>query len=472
MPNAMSTITTGPRQTTLGVLLRLAVPSVANTLSLTCMQFVDGWMVSLLDRHGIGGSVNLAATFNGGMTAFVPLAFFNGLVGVVSTLASQATGRRLEDEPARYAWQGLWIAAVSGLIFWPLILALYPLFQLAGHTPPLLTSETMFASYMLVAAPLNVAATALGNFFLGLHKPVHQFTAGLIGNALNLLLDWLLIFGNLGCPRLNLLGAALATVVGSAGSLAVLLVVFDSPAYRRRYAGRGIWRPDFGRLWKLLRIGAPAGVLFADDILCWTIFTVAWIDHFGSAAAEAQSAVMRYLTLSFMPAVGLGLAVGALVGQRIGRGDIAGACEAAGWGFRLSLMWMGLCGLAFWLFGRPLAELLVARPGEISLVVQMLLFAAVFQIFDAMNVVYISALRSAGDTLVPSLVTMGLAWSLCVVGGGAMMHWFAGWGVRGPWAAATLYICLGGLWNGWRWKRQAWRRLDVLGERLVPRSAR
>ena len=160
------------------------------------------------------------------------------------------------------------------------------------------------------------------------------------------------------------------------------------------------------------------------------------------------------------------------MGQRIGGGDIAGACEAVGWGFRLSLMWMGLCGLAFWLFGRPLAGLLVAGPGEINLVVQMLVFAAVFQIFDAMNVVYISALRSAGDTLVPSLVTMGLAWSICVVGGGARMHWVAGGGVRGPWTAATLYICLGGLWNGWRWKRQAWRSLDVLGERLAPRSAR
>src|SRR5271170_4156101 len=80
-------------------LLHLALPSMAGTVSLALMQFVDGWMVSILDRQNPHDAVNLAATFNGGIAAAVPMMFFVGLGGAVSTLVSQSSGRKLDDEP-------------------------------------------------------------------------------------------------------------------------------------------------------------------------------------------------------------------------------------------------------------------------------------------------------------------------------------------------------------------------------------
>jgi multidrug resistance protein, MATE family len=447
-------------------LLFLALPSMAGTISLALMQFVDGWMVSMLDRQNPQDAVNLAATFNGGIAAAVPMMFFVGLSGAISTLVSQASGRKLDDEPARYAWQGIWLALLSCAVFWPAIFLVRPGFIFAGHHEPLLSAETLFMSYMLLSVPISAAGTVLNNFFLGLHRPIHQFTAGAAGNVINLILDWLLIFGHYGFPRLGLLGAALATLTGSLASLLVLASVFVSRNYRGQTLLTSAMRPDLGRLWKLLRIGVPAGTQSAADILCWTVFTLFWIDSFGRDAAEAQSAAMRYVTLSFMPAVGMGMAVSAMVGKRLGAGDLVGARRAAAWGFRISMLYMGLCGLAFWLLRRPLSEFLLGDPEQIDIACKLLIFAAIFQIFDAMNVVFISALRGAGDTFVPTLVTTLLAWGVCVAGGGATVWLWPQWGVSGPWTMATAYLCLSGVWNYWRWKQERWRGLDVLAAKL------
>ena len=448
-------------------LLHLALPSMAGTISLALMQFVDGWMVSMLDRQmPHDAAVNLAATFNGGIAAAVPMMFFVGLGGAVSTLVSQSAGRKLDDEPARFAWQGLWLAILSCAVLWPAILLVRPGFILAGHSEPLLGAETLFMSFMLFSVPISAAGNMLNNFFLGLHHPVHQFTAGAAGNVVNLILDWLLIFGHYGFPRLGLMGAALATVIGSVVSLLILVAVFISPHYRGQTLRLSAMLPDRGRMWKLLRIGAPSGMQAASDILCWTVFTLLWVDSFGRDAAEAQSAAMRYVTLSFMPAVGMGMAVSAMVGKRIGAGDLVGARRAAGWGFCLSMLYMGLCGLAFWLLRRPLSEFLLGDPRQVAIACDILIFAALFQLFDAMTVIFISALRGAGDTFIPTLVTTLLAWGVCVAGGGLTV-WFAPqWGVSGPWTMATAYLCLSGLWTFWRWKQGKWRHLDVLGARL------
>ncbi len=450
----------------LATLLRLAFPTIAGTISYTLMQFVDGWMLSLVDRQEGGHGVNLAAAFNGGITVWVLVSACVGVAGVINTLSAQSIGRQELYAPARFTWQGLWLAAASAAVF----LALIPLvpwwFKLLGHQNALLHLEAMFASIMLAIAPLNFANSVLGNFFLGVHRPVHQFTAGIVGNVVNLFLDWILIFGHFGAPAMGLLGAALATTVATAVSFAILLGIFFSRPYRCVYLTQRAWRLDFKMLWQVLRIGLPAGVQSSSDILCWAIFSLAWVDHFGAAAAEAQSAVMRYLSLSFMPAVGMSMAACALVGKRIGQGDAAGAQVAARWAVLLSMAYMGVCGLIF-LFGRgALAGFMLGPPVQRHIAEKLLIFSAIFQIFDGMNIVYLGALRGAGDTLVPTLYTTGLAWGLCVIGGGLVLWREPQWGPAGPWALATAYVCICGLWSFLRWNGQAWRKFNVLGDQL------
>lgn len=176
---------------------------------------------------------------------------------------------------------------------------------------------------------------------------------------------------------------------------------------------------------------------------------------------------MRYLSLSFMPAVGMSMAACALVGRRIGQGDIAGARSAARWAVVISMIYMGVCGLIFLVFRGALAGFMLGLPAQRHIAERLLIFSAIFQIFDGMNIVYLGALRGAGDTLVPTLYTTALAWGLCVVGGGLVMRMEPSWGASGPWIMATLYVCISGIWSLWRWNSHAWQKFNVLGAKLI-----
>ncbi len=449
-------------------LIRLAMPSIIGTTSLTVMQFIDGWMVSLLDRRGIDGGVNLAASFNGGITAFVPLALCFGVAGLVNTFSAQHMGNRQPLKGTRFAWQGLWLSVFSIPLFFILWLVIGHIFRLFGHTGELLRLETLFARYMLATAPINFASLVIGSFFLGLHRPMVQVIAGITGNVLNLLLDYILIFGHFGFPALHLLGAAIATLTASIISLLIVGWFFVRWHHEMGTSMRQLWKISPPELLQLLRVGLPAGAQIAGDIFCWTIFTLAWVDHFGPDAAEAQSAVMRYVSISFMPAVGLGNAVTALAGNRIGNQDIPGAMLAVKWGIRLAITYMGICGLIFWLGRGMLASVFLSNPEALAIAEKILIFSAIFQIFDAMNVIFISALRAAGDTVIPSIITLGSALLISVIGGGIVTFEVPQLGVNGPWIMATIYICFSGMANFTWWSIGRWKRIDLLkGHRAI-----
>lgn len=128
---------------------------------------------------------------------------------------------------------------------------------------------------------------------------------------------------------------------------------------------------------------------------------------------------------------------------------------------------MGVCGLIFLVFRGALAGFMLGPPAQRHIAERLLIFSAIFQIFDGMNIVYLGALRGAGDTLVPTLYTTALAWGLCVVGGGLVMRMEPSWGASGPWIMATLYVCISGIWSLWRWNSHAWQKFNVLGAKLI-----
>ncbi|NNM86444.1 MAG: MATE family efflux transporter [Phycisphaerales bacterium] len=447
-------------------LLRLASPTIAAMTSLTAAQFLDGWMLSRLDQHGVG--VNLAASFNGGLLAYALISFLLGFATCVSSLASQSLGRNEPRQAAIYAWQGMWLSALTALICWPLIPFAGDLFWLVGHHGVLLQKETLYFRFALASVPLTFGMSVLGSFFIAVRRPIYQFIASGLGNGVNLLLDWVLIFGHWGFPRLGLLGAAIAFFTGAAVSLAAVAVVFLSKNYRRDYGTLEAWKLQPSHAWRLLRIGVFAGVQIASDTLSWGIFSIAVVDRFGAVAAEATSVVFRYTMVSFMPVVGLGAAVTVMVGQKIGAGDKLGARRVARRSLIFAMAYMGLCGVLFVVMGGPLARLILTRPAEVHLVQRLLLIAAAFQIFDAMNITFMGALRGAGDTLVPGIVTGVLSWGVCVLGGWLVGRLAPGWGSQGSWMMAAIYASLLGIFAALRWRAATWEKFNILGTRLKP----
>ncbi len=454
----------------------LAWPTVLTMVSYTVMQFVDAVMVAQL------GPVELAAQGNGGVWSWSVIAIVVGVMGLVNTFVSQALGAERPHEVARYGWAGLWVAVLSWLLLLlPFSFVLPWLFGLMGHGERITQLEIGYASILLWGGVVVTTGKALNNFFFGIQRPRVVTVAALAGNAVNLMLNYALIFGAEGIPQLGLpgvpgapalgvIGAAVATVAGTAVEAAIPLAIFLGPELDRRFGVRAAWRFDVAAVRDLLRLGVPASMQNVSELVTWAIFMSVLVGRFGEVALGAGWASLRYMHLSFMPAVGFSIAVTSLVGRYMGAGrpDVAAArVRTALW---MAMAYMGACGVGMLVFREPMVALFAnganTDPAVAAEVVRigasMLVAAALFQVFDAMGIVLLGALRGAGDTLWPSVVTVALSWSIIVGGGWATVVWAPTLGPLGPWLAAAAYIAIFGGLMLWRWRGGSWRAMRIL----------
>jgi MATE family multidrug resistance protein len=217
-----------------------------------------------------------------------------------------------------------------------------------------------------------------------------------------------------------------------------------------------------------MRVGWPASVQQGNEMVCWAIFMTVLVGRFGTEHLAAGWIVLRYMHLSFMPAVGFSVATTTLVGQFIGAREPDLAAKAAHTSLWMGVVYMSIWGALMMLFREPMVRIFLGANGggsDVERIVaigsSVMILAAVFQAFDGIGIVYFGALRGAGDTLWPGLVTAGLSWTLIVGGGWGCAVAFPQWGSWGPWAGTTLYIIALGSALAWRFERGAWRSIRL-----------
>jgi MATE family multidrug resistance protein len=470
-------------------MLTVAGPTVATMTSYTVMQFTDKWLVSRLGPEFVG------AQGNGGLVAWVPQSIAFGLFGVINTYVSQNMGAGKPQRGPAYAWNGLWIAVACWILLQPYALAMPWLFGLAKMDQHQAALATSYGQILVMGCVLNLSTRALSNFFYGMHKAGVVMVAGVSANILNLFVAAALVFGNgpvpedLGLfgrvisrvghglaitPR-GIAGSAYGTVIATCFELAIPLLVFLSPSFNRLYGTREAWRPSWPHLRDILKLGWPGGLMFGNEMVCWGFFMVYLVSHFGEAHASAGWIAHQYMSLSFMPAVGISVACTAIVGKYIGMGrhDIA---ERRAWlALGIAAAYMGLCGLIFVVFRADLVHLFVEHdtaPDEVAELVRlgsmMLIATACFQLFDAAAMVMSGALRGAGDTVFPGLATVVASWVIIVGGGYAMVTIFPRLESIGAWIAAATYIFSLCVMLVWRFNSGRWKAIKLLPGEEAP----
>ncbi len=197
------------------------------------------------------------------------------------------------------------------------------------------------------------------------------------------------------------------------------------------------------------------------EVAAWALFS-AWV--IGGAfphLAAANVYTFRYMSVSFMPAFGLSVAVTALVGRYIGMGKPEVAAARAHLGFKVAAVYMMLCGVLFFVAGRWLMGLFSTDPQVIAAGQTLLVLAGVYQFFDAMYIIYIGGLRGAGDTFVPALVTGTSCWLLVIGGGLLSIQVLPQFGILSPWLAAAAYGVFAGTFLMLRFQRGKWRSIKL-----------
>lgn len=465
-PNADPPAAATPAQSPLAELLRIAAPTVATMTSYTLMQFTDKLLVSRIGPEPI----YVGAQGNGGLAAFVPIALAMGTLTVINTYVSQNMGAGKPERGPAYAWNGLWMAAAYWLcIMVPYGLALPWLFTRAGLDPEQARLGSVYGQILVFGSVLTMCTRAISQFFYGMHKAGIVLIAGVVANIINLVLNYIFIFGKLGFPAMGVAGSAIGTVIATGVELAIPMAVFLGPTLNQKFRTRAQWRLSWPHIRDLFRIGWPAGLMFGNEMICWGYFMVYLVSHFGKVHATAGWIAHQYMSLSFMPAVGISVACTAVVGKYMGmrRPDLA--ARRAWLGLRIAMIYMAACGVLFFLFRAPMIRLFIpggtdeAAAAELVRLGSLFLIAtACFQAFDAVAMTMGGSLRGAGDTVVPGIVTVILSWAVIVLGGTTIIHRAPGLESLGPWIAAASYIILLSLYLLSRFVSGRWRSIRLV----------
>jgi multidrug resistance protein, MATE family len=448
-------------ETSLGFMLKLAGPIVITTISFTLLQFVDRIMVSRL------GTAALAAVLPAGFTASIPAACVMGVFAGLGTFVSQCFGRGQKKECTSYFWQAVYMGVAFSLVImaicWPLAPAIFRSF---GHEPEVVALEVIYFRIMLFGNISVVFVWAGVQFFMGIHRPLLSMYAALIAQVVNLIMNYALIFGKFGFPAMGIAGSAWGTVIGITVGGGIRMATFLSGDFRTEFASSRMLKPNLRKMADLLKVGLPAGVELALSAGVWGA-TLFWlVGRFGKEAQAATSAALACTNLSTMPIEGIKTALSVAVGKSIGEDKDLTAVKQTRLCLRLALMYMGLVGLSFLLFGRTFMRLWSSDDKVIQIGVAVLIFAAVYQLFYASRTVYSGALRGAGDTVWLAVFALGAA-AILALGGFVIIKVFPNYGSLGPWAAATMSIIAAGLANRIRFKSNKWKQIDLFSRRPV-----
>jgi MATE family multidrug resistance protein len=420
--------------------LKISLPLIASMGATTLMHFTDR---IFLGHYSLEA---LAAVLPAGITVFLFISFFMGVGTYVNVFVAQYTGANRPEQVGAATWQGVYFSLLSAALLASLHFAADFIFSLAGHPPEIQELEVAFFRISCLGAGLAVLEASLSGFFSGRGLTRVVMLANLTGASINIPLDYMLINGIWIFPEMGIRGAAWATVVGWGVIAAIYILLIFTRENNRRFHVFSAWSFDAAKFRRLLRFGMPNGVQFFLDIFAINFF-VFMVGRVGPLELAATNIVFSLDVLAFLPMVGLSIGVGTLVGQSIGARTPENARYATGSALHLSILYMGVLAGLFLLLPETLISIFSTNelmpPGDFERIVEigtvLLRFVAVYTMLDAACLVFVGALKGAGDVHFV-MRTLGLCSLLVMVlplyVGMAVFHL----GLYYAWICLTLYI--------------------------------
>jgi multidrug resistance protein, MATE family len=234
---------------------------------------------------------------------------------------------------------------------------------------------------------------------------------------LNAGFNWVLIYGHLGAPALGLAGAGWATLIARVVALVVIILwLRRAQALRTSWPALWLHGLEVARFREMLRIGVPAAVMLFFEVAAFMMaaLMMGWL---GAAALAAHQIALSCAAFVFMFPLGLSMAVGMRISKTVGEGRLARVRPIAGGALMLACGFMSLTAVIFWFGGAWLAHGFVNDPVVETLAARLLVVAAVFQLFDAAQVIGSGVLRGLTDVRVPAAITFVAYWLLAIPGG-------------------------------------------------------
>ncbi len=433
----------------LRTMLRIAVPLALAELGWMAMSVVDNIMVG-----GLPDSALAIGSTSVGSALFYGVAIFGlGTMSGLDTLVSQAFGAGDWKAGRQALRAGMALAIVMAPLLMLAVAAGAPLLGVIGVRPEVLVGALQFNSVLLWSLPPLFVYATFRRYLQGIHY-VRPVMFGLVtANLVNLLGNWLLIFGHWGAPAMGIRGSALSTVIARI-YLACVMVV--GVGIRDREVLRGL-RPDFSHMWTLLKLGLPAGITIGLEVGIFNLAT-AVAGKLDAVSLASHTIALNAAAVTYMVPLGIASAAAVSVGRALGAGDPRGAHRAGWTAIGLTVVFEMCTAVAFFTLGRSIASVYTHDERVISFVSVLFVIAAVFQLFDGLQTVATGALRGLGNTRTPMVWNLVGYWVIALPLG----YWWcfpAGLGAVGLWYGLCLGLFLIGVGLTWVWARESQRIL-------------
>jgi MATE family multidrug resistance protein len=432
--------------------------------------FVDRTLLYRYSDQAAAGAMG-AGTIFWAITC-VPVTLF----GYTSTFVAQYVGVSRADRAIRVVIQGFLLALATG----PLVFAFAGCsrwFFAAFHEAKLVELETQYFHWIAIGAWATILSAPLSGLFNGTGRTHVLLGIDIIVTLMNALLDFLLIFGLFGFPRMGIVGAGLATSISLVVKLGLMLVAAgflrwdqaSGEAVDRKPTSNGIglfsvpWRLEPGLISRLLFYGWPAAISSLAEAASFSIIMM-MVGQLGETAMAATTLALNVNLLAFIPMFGLGMAVGVVVGQRLAEGKPQTAQRSVRSGLWIAVAYSSCFAIAYGIFPDQILAIYgigndPVRFAEMRPIVKPILwFIAVYCVFDAIQIVFVGALKGAGDTtyvLIGNVISGVVIVSLGIlIGewiGGGLLWW---WGVITVWVLSLAVVfSFRYLHGGWMEKR-------------------
>ncbi len=418
-------------------------------------------LVGLIDTLMVGrlGATAVAAVGVGaqvlGAASIVLAAVGTGTVALVA----RAVGAQRAGEAEEVLRQSVLTAlGLSLLAIIPVLVWAPPLVRAFGVDESVVALGAPFVRVIMLAVPPEAVLFVIGSALRGSGDTRTPLVVGVLVNVVNVIGNWVLIFGHFGMPALGVVGSATATALAFTCGAALGLWLLARGRLRLRLP-HGPWRIRTDVIRRVLAVGSPTA---AEQMLMQLGFFLYLLcaSRYGTAAVAAYFIGVRILALSFLPGVGFGLAAATLVGQNLGAGRPSLA-ERSGWAAtRLAIGLMTVGGIVIFAAARPIARAFVDDPAVVDDAVAFIRVLAAAQPLMAIDFTLGGALRGAGDTRFP-LWAVVVGFYACRLGGAYVASRWLGLGLFWVWFALIGdYVARAAL-KGWRFRSGRWQHVVV-----------
>ncbi|MCU0393190.1 MAG: MATE family efflux transporter [Thermoflexibacter sp.] len=386
--------------------IHLALPIIAGQLSQILISLADNTMVGNHDSQSLAASALANALF---WTVFiVGIGITLGLTPPIAAAAAQGDVNTCK----RYFKHGLLLYSFIGFLLFSIIFFLSFFLENLGQQPEV---ARLARPYLQIIGGSAFFVLVFQSFKQFMHGISHTKEAMFIefGEAiLNVLLNYMLIFGHFGFPAMGLLGAGIATLLSRmAGCIALIILFFSSPQfakYRENIQWSIFSRKDFIYL---LKLGIPIGLsmLFETSAFAMSNVMMGWI---GADELAAHQIALNIASITFLVATGVSSATAVRTANQLGLKNVTELRMAGKAGMFINLIFMAICVLMIAIFHNSLPSLYVKEIPVQNIASILLIVAALFQLSDGLQVACMGALRGITDVRVPTLITLFAYWGM------------------------------------------------------------